>query len=141
MFTANVSSNTINRTRVNRSRECCRNLAGRGGEAVGLRREHLIQEVLSVEPIPLGRAEGGVAINSDRPSVRPNSCPSRFAKNQQQSQRQRTGVSAPHERRRFAPRTAEDGGPHLSRAPKNFNSGSTGDTAYLAARGESRRRG
>jgi hypothetical protein len=27
---------------------------------VGLTREHLIQEVLSVEPIPLGRAEAGV---------------------------------------------------------------------------------
>src|ERR1700680_4282909 len=52
---------------------------------VGLQESYLIQEVPSVEPVPLGRAEAGVAIYSDRPSVRPKSCPSRFAKNQQQS--------------------------------------------------------
>jgi hypothetical protein len=73
---------------------------------VGLQESYLIQELLSVERIPLGRAEAGVAIYSESPYATTEVVPFPVRENQRQSQRQRTGVSALHEQRRFAPRTA-----------------------------------
>src|ERR1035438_7948753 len=73
MFTTNLSSNTINRTTASRSGKCLQKSCW-VQRRVGLQESYLIQEVLSVERIPLGRTEAGVAIYSDRPSVRPQSC-------------------------------------------------------------------